>query len=47
MSAPIHAIIIADFADISDLGFDFEIFASGEYSRMLEREWAEDSLPQD
>jgi hypothetical protein len=29
------------FADISSLGFDFEIYASGEYSRMLEREWAE------
>ncbi len=26
-------------ADISGLGFDFEIFASSEYSRMLEREW--------
>jgi hypothetical protein len=36
-----------EFADISDLGLDFEIFASGEYSRMLEREWAEDSLAQD
>jgi hypothetical protein len=31
----------ATFTDISGLGFDFEIFASGEYSRMLEREWAE------
>src|SRR5581483_3932944 len=31
----------ASFTDISELGFDFEIFASGEYSRMLEREWAE------
>jgi hypothetical protein len=29
------------FADISRLGFEFEIYASGEYSRMLEREWAE------
>ena len=29
------------FTDISEIGFDFEIFASGEYSRMLEREWAE------
>ncbi len=28
------------FAEIKDLGFDYEIFASGEYSRMLEREWA-------
>lgn len=31
----------APFTDISGMGFDFEIFASGEYSRMLEREWAE------
>ena len=29
------------FSDISELGFELEIFASGEYSRMLEREWAE------
>jgi len=29
------------FVDLSEFGFDFEIFASGEYSRMLEREWAE------
>ncbi len=28
------------FADLSDLGFDFDIYASGEYSRMLEKEWA-------
>jgi hypothetical protein len=28
------------FADPAHLGFEFEIFASGEYSRMLEREWA-------
>ena len=31
----------AVFTDVSELGFEFEIFASGEYSRMLEREWAE------
>jgi hypothetical protein len=31
----------AVFTDISNLGFEFEIYASGEYSRMLEREWAE------
>jgi len=31
----------SQFADISDLGFDFDIYASGEYSRMLEKEWAE------
>jgi len=29
----------AQFADIGGYGFEFEIFASGEYSRMLEREW--------
>jgi hypothetical protein len=29
------------FADISTLGFEFDIYASGEYSRMLEREWSE------
>jgi hypothetical protein len=29
------------FTDISELGLEFEIYASGEYSRMLEREWAE------
>jgi hypothetical protein len=31
----------AVFTDIEELGFDFEIFASGEYSRKLEREWEE------
>ncbi|MGH9558263.1 MAG: hypothetical protein ACRD30_03420 [Bryobacteraceae bacterium] len=29
------------YTDIAEMGFDFEIYASGEYSRMLEREWAE------
>lgn len=29
------------FTEIGEIGFDFEIYASGEYSRMLEREWAE------
>lgn len=29
------------YEDIADLGFEFEIYASGEYSRILEREWAE------
>ena len=29
------------FADPVHSGFDFEIYASGEYSRMLEREWTE------
>ena len=29
------------FADISEMGLEFEIYASGEYSRMLEREWTE------
>jgi hypothetical protein len=28
------------FMDIKECGFEYEIFASGEYSRMLEREWA-------
>jgi hypothetical protein len=31
----------AAFAEIGDIGFEFDIYASGEYSRMLEREWAE------
>jgi hypothetical protein len=30
----------SSFTPIKDAGFDYEIFASGEYSRMLEREWA-------
>jgi hypothetical protein len=29
------------FTSIEDMGFEFEIFASGEYSKMLEREWSE------
>jgi len=29
------------FTDIAHMNFEFEIFASGEYSRMLEREWSE------
>lgn len=32
------------FSDIADAGFDYEIYASGEYSRMLERQWAEQAL---
>ena len=28
------------FKDIAALGFEFELFASGEFSRRLEREWA-------
>jgi hypothetical protein len=28
------------FADPAHLGFDFQIYASGEYSRMLEQEWS-------
>src|ERR1051325_5833075 len=28
------------FADPAQLGFEFEIYASGEYSKMLEQEWA-------
>ena len=31
----------AAFTDVSNWGLEFEIYASGEYSRMLEREWAE------
>ena len=31
----------AQFADLADFGFHFEIYASGEYSRMLEKEWEE------
>jgi hypothetical protein len=29
------------FTPVSSVNFDFELFASGEYSRMLEREWGE------
>lgn len=29
------------FFGIENMGFDFEIFASGEYARLLEQEWAE------
>jgi hypothetical protein len=29
------------FAELEPFGFEFDIYASGEYSRMLEREWAE------
>lgn len=36
----------SQFSDLSDLGFDFEIFASGEYSRMLEKEWEAEGLAQ-
>ena len=31
-------------ATIESLGFMFDIFASGEYSLMLEREWAEQEV---
>jgi hypothetical protein len=30
------------YTDIAHMNFDFDIYASGEYSRMLEREWSED-----
>jgi len=30
------------FTDIKPQQFDFDLYASGEYSRMLEREWGED-----
>lgn len=29
------------YTDIATMNFEFEIYASGEYSRMLEREWSE------
>jgi len=29
------------YTDIAAMNFDFDIYASGEYSRMLEREWSE------
>ena len=32
----------AQFTDIAHMNFEFEIFASGEYSRILECEWSED-----
>ncbi len=32
----------AHYTDIAKMGFDFEIFASGEYSRKLEQEWSEE-----
>jgi hypothetical protein len=32
----------ATFTDIGSMNFDFDIYASGEYSRMLEREWSEE-----
>ncbi len=31
----------APIVDASNFGFEFDVYASGEYSRMLEREWAE------
>jgi hypothetical protein len=35
------------FAELGQFNFEFEIFASGEYSRMLEREWAERPTTED
>lgn len=32
---------LVNYPEISGCGFEFEIYASGEYSRMLEREWQE------
>ena len=29
------------FGSLEGLGFEYEIYASGEYSRMLERQWTE------
>src|SRR5262249_6942375 len=37
----------APFKDLGGLGFAFELYASGEYSRQLEREWAEQAPPED
>jgi len=37
----------SQFSDLGDEGLDFEIFASGEYSRMLEKEWAESERTMD
>lgn len=34
---------LAPFAEIRSRNFDFELFASGEYTRMLERQWEGDS----
>lgn len=31
----------ATYSEIKDCGFEYAIYASGEYSRMLEREWAQ------
>lgn len=33
---------LAPFAEIRSRDFDFELFASGEYARMLERQWESD-----
>lgn len=35
----------SQFVEIGDIGFEFDIYASGEYSRMLEREWAAADVP--
>src|SRR5580693_4194203 len=35
------------FVELGQFNFEFEIFASGEYSRMLEREWAERPTTED
>ncbi len=32
----------AQYTDIAHLNYEFDIYASGEYSRMLEREWSEE-----
>jgi hypothetical protein len=37
----------SQFTDIGTFGFEFDIYASGEYSRMLEREWAESKTSAD
>lgn len=35
--------LLWSFGEIQATQFEFELYASGEYSRMLEREWGEDS----
>ncbi len=35
--------LLWSFGEIQSTQFEFELYASGEYSRMLEREWGEDS----
>lgn len=36
---------IAGFTRIGSANFDFDLYASGEYSKMLEREWSQEAPP--